>query len=316
MATPYRQVQRRVHWLPRGDELKYLRREGNRLVRARRRRRTARRMSVLALGWAVAAAILLICAVLGARWAVSPGHFQLATVTVKGTHEALEEEIQDLVKPWMGQNILALDLKQVERKVREHSWIGSSGSVRVQRKLPDSVVVTVDERAAGGLALLGGVVWLLDASGMPIDRYGPRYARYDFPIIKGLDAIRTTAPSAAAGAVAEADNERLRDALARGVAAIRTLSEKEPGFYAQVSEIDVSDPDKVVLRLEDEEYDLRLSSEDLLKNLDNYFGIRDRIRSDKEDGGVIEYVDLRWKDRIAVMPVPARVEKADMDGGK
>lgn len=314
MATPYRQVQRHVHWQPRGDELKYLRREGNRLVRARRRRRTAARATLQAFGWAGAAAVLGLCVLMGARWAGGSGNFRLATVTVRGTSEAIETEIQDLLKDRMGQNILTLDLDEVEKQVRRHPWIGSAGSVRVQRRLPDAVVIAVSERTAGGLALMGGTLWLLDVNGMPIDRFGPRYARYDFPIIKGLDAMR---PAVASGASAgtEAANARLSQALARGVSVTRVMAEKEPAFYAEVSEIDVSDPGMVVLRLEDEEYDLRLSPEDLLRNLDNYFAIRDRIKSDEEDGG-IEYVDLRWKDRVAVMPALTPARSADKDGGK
>jgi cell division septal protein FtsQ len=317
MATPYRQVQPRVHWQPRGDDLKYLRREGNRLVRARRRRRTAARVTLQVFGWAGAAAVLGLCVLMGARWAVGPGNFRLATVVVKGTSEAIESEILDLMKDRMGQNILTLDLDEVEEKVRRHPWIGSAGSVRVQRRLPDSVVIAVGERTAGGLALMGGAVWLLDVNGMPIDRFGPRYARYDFPIIKGLDAMRPAVAPAGATATPEreAANARLSQALARGVSVTRTIAQKEPGFYAEVSEIDVSDPGMVVLRLEDEEYDLRLSSEDYLRNLDNYFAIRDRIKSDEEDGG-IEYVDLRWKDRVAVMPALTPARSVDKDGGK
>ncbi|HEY3176367.1 MAG TPA: FtsQ-type POTRA domain-containing protein [Candidatus Polarisedimenticolia bacterium] len=318
MATPYRHVQRRVHLPARGDELKYLRRDGNRMVRARRRRRTALRMTLLTIGWAVAAASVGVCILLGARWAAGPWRFRLETVTVKGAGEALDGEIQDLVKDAMGQNILTLDLDELEKKVRRHPWIGSTGSVRVQRRLPDSVVIAIGEREAGGLALMGGTVWLLDVNGMPIDRFGPRYARYDFPIIKGLDAMKRADVARAASPASGTDpaGARLSRALARGVSVTRALAERDPGFYAQVSEIDVSESDMVVLRLEAEEYDLRLSTEDPLRNLDSYFAIRDRIRPGEEDGGRIEYVDLRWRDRIAVMPVPAPVEGAEKDGGR
>jgi cell division septal protein FtsQ len=93
------------------------------------------------------------------------------------------------------------------------------------------------------------------------------------------------------------------------VAVTRTLSEKEPAFYAQVSEIDVSEPGMIVLRLDAESYDLRLSREDYLRNLENYFALRDQIRND--DTGAIEYVDLRWQDRIAVMPAAKTAAGSD-----
>ena len=309
MTTLHRTVPRRIVWLPRGDELKYLRREGNRMVRARRRRRTAARLSLVVLMWGAGAAAVLTTLVLGARWAVSPGQFGLQTVSVKGASEAIDSEIQSLVEPWRGENLLTLDLNAVEQKLRTHPWIGSSGSVRIQRRLPGSLVVTVDERKAGGLALLDGVVWLLDSNGMPVDRYGPRYARYDFPIIKGLDGMKANA----AGTDTPGGG-RLAQALSAGVAATRSLAASVPEFYAGISEIDVSDPAMIVLRLDSAEYDLRLSTEDCLRNLENYFSIKEQIKS--ADGGPIEYVDLRWKDRIAVMPATSQVERAESNGGR
>ena len=279
------------------------------MVRARRRRRTAARLSLVVLMWGAGAVGVLTTLVLGARWAVSPGQFGLQTVSVKGASEAIDSEIQALVEPWRGENLLTLDLNAVEQKLRTHPWIGSSGSVRIQRRLPGSLVVTVDERKAGGLALLDGVVWLLDSNGMPVDRYGPRYARHDFPIIKGLDGMK-----ASAGGTDTPGGGRLAKALAAGVAATRSLAASVPEFYAGISEIDVSDPTMIVLRLDSVEYDLRLSTEDCLKNLENYFSIREQIKS--ADGGPIEYVDLRWKDRVAVMPASSQVERAESNGGK
>ncbi len=286
------------------DELKYLRREGNRLVRSRRRRRTAFRISVLVVMWTTVAAVASGAGVLGVNLASSPGRFKLAQVLVRGTREAGENEVRDLVHEWMGRNIFTIVLTEVEKKVREHPWIGTSGDVRVQRRLPGALVITVRERTAAGCALVGGVIHLLDEKGMPIDRYGPRYAQYDFPIIKGLDGLRA-AMDKTPGAEAH-----LRDALLAGVEVTRTLAEREPSFYQQVSEIDVSDPDMVVLRLEGEIYDVRLSREDCLRNLRSYVALRNEMT---DADGDIEYVDLRWRDRIAVMPAITVVEQ---DGGK
>ncbi|HET6372619.1 MAG TPA: FtsQ-type POTRA domain-containing protein [Candidatus Polarisedimenticolia bacterium] len=276
------------------DELRYLRRDGNRMVRARRRRRTVLRAAIIVLMWGAGAAAVATAATWTVGWAMGPGQFALETVVVKGNVEALESEIDGLLQEWHGRNLLAITLTEVEKKVREHPWIGSSGGVRIQRKLPASLLVTVRERVASGCAMVDGACYLLDEMGMPIDRYGPRYARYDFPIIKGLDRLRVARKDGSGGSAA------LREALLAGVRATRSLAERRPGFYDQVSEIDVSDPAMIVLRLEGEKYDLRLSREELLQNLDNYFRLRDELSN--AGGAGIEYVDLRWQDRIAVMP--------------
>src|SRR5678815_3742611 len=217
---------RQAPWNAQKNELRYLRRDGNRMVRARRRRRTAARMTVMTLLWVAAAFCAMVAFAFAQRWTTSPAHFRLAEVTVRGNHEASEAEIRQLAQDWMGKNIFVITLPDVEKKVREHPWIGAGGTVRIQRRLPGTLVITVGERQAAGLALVGPVVWLIDGNGMPIDRFGPRYSNYDFPIIKGLDGLKADAAAAPAGKGAA----RLADALATGVAVTHALAEKEPAF--------------------------------------------------------------------------------------
>ena len=283
-------------------EMRYLRRDGNRRVRARRRRRTVLRMTLIISLWAAGAAGAAAGTVSGVRWVMSPERFRLVTITVKGTQEVIGSEIVDLTSDWMSSNIFNIALSSVERKVREHRWIGSSGEVRIRRRFPDGLVVTVRERVAAGSALVNGVVYLVDEKGTLIDRFGPRYRHYDFPIIKGLERLVSDLP---------ASGTDLRNSLLTGVRVTRALEEREPGLYRQVSEIDMSDRSMITLRLEGESYDLRLSREDYTRNLDLYFTLRNEIKDD--DREVIEYVDLRWRDRIAVMPALAHVEQ---DGGR
>ncbi|HET9481455.1 MAG TPA: FtsQ-type POTRA domain-containing protein [Candidatus Polarisedimenticolia bacterium] len=285
----------RAAWRGQADELRYLRRDGNRRVRARRRRRTALRMSLLTLVWIGAGIGAAVAAGLGYRWAVSPARFRLEQVLVRGAREARDEEIRELAGRWMGRNILTVDLGAVESKVREHPWVGSGGWVRIQRKLPSTLIVSLRERVAAGTALVDGALWLLDEAGLPIAAFGPRYAGYDFPILKGVDAL-----VAETGRPMPGREAPLREALRMGIDVSRTLAARAPAFHRRVSEIDLSKPGMVVVRQEGESYDLRLSRDDVMRNLDNYFALKDEIA---ESGGeAIEYVDLRWRDRIAVLP--------------
>ena len=302
---PYRRLVEKVA-ARRGrlGDLKYLRREGNRRVRAQRRRKTALRLGVLVILWTAASAGALAIGAVGIRWVTGSGRFPLKTVVVKGTRLAQESEIQGLMGEWMGLNLLNIGLLDVEKSVRAHPWIGQSGWVRIQRRLPGTLVITVREREAVSAALVGGVVVLLDEQGLPIDRFGPRYAGYDFPIIRGVDSLIGGGPDGEA---------RLRRALAEGVRVTRTLASREPAFYDQVSEIDVSQESMVVLKVEGEAYDLRVSGEDCLRNLRDYLALREEIKSSRH--GSIEYVDLRWEDRIAVMPAATGGSITAREGG-
>ncbi|MFQ5701749.1 MAG: cell division protein FtsQ/DivIB [Acidobacteriota bacterium] len=277
--------------MPYQDHLKYLRRRGNRLVRAQRRRRSVLRCVLFLLLWSGIAATGAAATAFGVRWITSPEHLQLRRVIVRGLEQARREEIVALVEPWLGRNVLEISLDKVEKKIREHPWVGPTGKVRIQRRLSDALVITIEERKAAGLALVDGFIVLLDEHGLPIDRFGPRYVRYDFPIIQGLDGLVRAAKAG--------DGVRLKKAMRRGVDVTRTLARKVPAFYAKVSQIDVSDPSMVVLRIDGRDYDLRLSRDEYLRNLEHYFALEKVLEG---RGDAIDYVDLRWQDRVAVSP--------------
>jgi len=285
------------------DHMQYMRRKGNRRVRARRFRRSALRLTTLVSLCVVAVIALFITGMLVVRWVKSPGNLQLARLEIVGLQEGREEEIRDLVTPWMGQNLLSIDLADLEESVRRHPWIGSAGQVRIQRRFPSGLRITVRERQAAGLALVNGAVVLVDTLGSPIDRLGPRYAAYDFPIMKGLDGFVRAAQ--------KGKPEALTDALAKGVEVTAQLAANEPSFYAQVSEIDLSDPAMVGLVIEGESYALRLSRDDCLRNLHNYFALRPELAS---ADGAVAYVDLRWENRVAVSPASALI--SEENGGE
>ncbi len=284
------------------DHLRYLRRRGNRRVRNQRRRRSALRAFLVVLLWAGAAAGVAAGAVASVRWATDPGRFRLDAVEIRGLVEGREEEILALTEPWMGVNLLTIPLPEVEAAIRKHAWIGDRGSVRIQRRLPRRILVTVRERQAAGIALVDGHPVLVDDHGAPIDRLTPRYAHYDFPIIRGTGPL---IHAARRGRGAD-----LREGLRAGVEVTRVLAGKVPAFYARVATIDVSDPGMVTLLLEDADYELRLSREDTLRNLDHYFALRPRLETAE---GAISYVDLRWRDRVTVWPASALIEE---NGGR
>jgi len=287
------------------DELRYLRREGNRRVRMQRRKRTVLRVvmvTVLVLAGAVAVAA---AAGFAGHWLWTEQRLPLSRIEVRGNEQVAGGEIEVMLAPWRGRNVMTLPLNEIEERIRDHPWIGSSGAVALRWKLPGTLVVEITERRPAGLALMKGEIWLLDEAGMPIDRHGPRYARYDFPILKGIDGL--------AGGGSE-DRTRLAEALADGVAVTKALAARGGGFFDEVSEIDVSEPGTAILRLDDEKYDLRVWTNDCLRNMDRYLALREEIHG---DGSLeVAYVDLRWQDRIAVMPAAPEGPNPDNDGGK
>ena len=111
-------------------------------------------------------------------------------VVVRGQQHATTDEIRDLTArvDWAQPDDArhARDRAQGARA----SLGGGVREVRIDRRLPSSILVTLGERTAGGLALLD-VVWVLDDRGLPIDRFGPLY-RPGLPAGEGLGALRAS----------------------------------------------------------------------------------------------------------------------------
>jgi hypothetical protein len=121
-----------------------------------------------------------------------------------------------------------------------------------------------------------------------IDEYGPNYADLDLPIIDGL----TGRPGESVSAV----DERRARLAARLIAALQT----RPDLAKRVSQIDVSDAHDAVVMLDGDTAMLRLGDEDFVARLQAYLDLGPALR---ERVAEIDYVDLRFGDRLYVRPV-------------
>jgi cell division septal protein FtsQ len=134
-------------------------------------------------------------------------------------------------------------------------------------------------------------LYLVDARGVVIDEYGPAYADYDLPIIDGLAGR----PGQSVSAVDEP-----RALLAARV--IRAL-EAAPELAKVVSQIDVSDVYDAVVMLQGETVMLRLGDRDFADRIREYRELAPALRERVPE---IDYVDLRFGDRLYVRPVKKR----------
>jgi cell division septal protein FtsQ len=120
-----------------------------------------------------------------------------------------------------------------------------------------------------------------------IDEFGPQYAEFDLPIIDGL--VRSQ--SAGQPTIDERRAElaaRVIDALAQRKALARRLSQ-----------IDVTQLHDAVVLLEGDPAQLHLGEDHFVERLQSYVDISSSLRQRVSD---IDYVDLRFKERLYVRP--------------
>jgi cell division protein FtsQ len=210
---------------------------------------------------------------------------QVSRISVRGHERLSSGEVLALVDGLRGRNILTVDLDELQQRLLASSWVEEA---HVRRILPSRVDIQVRERRPIGIGRLSSSLYLVDASGVVIDEYGPNYAELDLPIIDGLAAR----PSAGAGLVDEA--------RARLAARVISGLESRPDLADRVSQIDVSDPHDAVVILEGDPVMLRLGEEAFADRIQEYLDIAPALRERVTE---MDYVDLRFDERLYVRPV-------------
>lgn len=209
---------------------------------------------------------------------------QVNKIVVQGTDRLAAGEVRTLIDGLKGTSILTADLLHYRERLMESPWVAD---VAMRRILPSTVEVQISERRPLGLCRIGSVLYLVDRTGMLIDEFGPQYADMKLPIISGT--LRTPASEGPA-----IDEERI-DLAARvidGLAGRKDLAE-------MVSEIDVSNAHNAVVMLDHDPALLYLGEEKFMERLHGYIELAPTLRQTVPE---IEYVDLRFDDRIYVRP--------------
>ena len=208
----------------------------------------------------------------------------VSRIDVKGTRRMSPGEVLALLEGLRGTSMVTANLESWRQRLLVSPWVADAA---IRRVFPGTVSVVVEEHEPLGIGRIGGTLYLIDQSGMIIDEFGPNYADFDLPIIDGLAA----APGDGAGLVDE-----VRAALAG-----RALAElqRRPDLAKRISQIDVTDVRDAVVILKDDTALIRVGDERFAERVQSYLDLARRL---KEQVPEIDYVDLRFDDRIYVRP--------------
>jgi cell division septal protein FtsQ len=223
---------------------------------------------------------------------------QVARVTVRGNERLSTGEVRAIVDGLKGLNILTVELADWRRRLMASPWVEEA---TFRRMLPSRVDVAIRERRPLGIGRVAGTLYLVDAHGVVIDEYGPKYGDFDLPIIDGLSGK----PTAEGSAVDEG-----RTLLA---ARVITALQARPDLARRVSQIDVTDAHDAVVILEGDPAMLRLGEQEFADRIQGYLDLAPALRERVSD---IDYVDLRFDDRLYVRPVNGRRSAGGKPGAR
>jgi cell division protein FtsQ len=250
--------------------------------RSRRNRRAFVRPAAVSL---FVLAVLLLVLARGRTVMAQLGVLQVDRVVVHGNQRLSKGEVLAVLSGLRGQSLFWTDLDTWRWRLLSSPWVRDAA---LRRSLPSTVDVMISERQPIGVSRLRDDLYLVDERGVVIDQYGPQYADLDLPIIDGL------ATSPGDGSATDAARA---DLAARVIAAVRS----RPELARRLSQIDVSDVHNASVILSGDPAVLYLGDDQFLQRLQSYIELAPALR---ERVAEMDYVDLRFDERIYVRPVP------------
>jgi cell division septal protein FtsQ len=219
--------------------------------------------------------------------ALSSEALTVTRISVAGNSRMSKGEVLGLLDGLRGSNLLTADLDDWRQRLLRAPWV-SDASIR--RMFPGTVAVTIVEREPLGIGRINDSLYLIDSRATIVDEFGPNYAELDLPIIDGL-------------ASNDAHDGLLVDEP-RAILAGRLLTElqRRPDLAKRVSQLDVTDVRNAVVILKGDTTLVRIGDERFVERIQAYIDLAPTLH---ERVPVIDYVDLRFDERVYVRPVGA-----------
>jgi cell division protein FtsQ len=266
-------------------------------VKPARRRSRARH-----LVWPLAKVVLLVTTAAavtyrgGAILAESPV-LQIDRIVVHGNQRVSSGAVLATLHGLRGENILWTDLDGWRERLLASAWVRDA---TFRRSLPSTIDVAVAEREPIAIGRLDGRLFLVDERGAVIDEYGPNYADYDLPIVDGLIAPNGD------GTVSD---QRPGELAARIILSLRA----KPNVARRLSQIDVKNPHNAAVILTGDPAVIYVGEDRFLPRIESYLGLAAALR---ERIANIDYVDLRFDNRIYVRPLGKDGDAMRASGGR
>ena len=211
---------------------------------------------------------------------------EIDRIVVHGNRRLSSGEVMAVLEGLRGQNLIRTNLEGWRHRLLASPWIKDAA---LRRSLPSTVEVLVSERSPIALGRIDGKLYLIDERGLSSISTARRYADVDLPIVDGL--------AAQPGSEQPADEAR-GELVARLLGALAS----KPELLTRISQIDVTDLHNVAVIFSGDPALVYVGDDRFLPRLESYEELATALRDRVPD---IDYVDLRFDDRIYVRPASA-----------
>lgn len=269
-----------------------------------------RRRVLIGFGALVLLATVAAGVIAGRRALDEASGYRLVALEVHGLQLLTGAEILTASGLHPGDSIFSADLDEVAERIAALAWVEEA---RIERRPPDRLVVTLQERRRTAWLDWRGDLFGLDVSGVVLPRgrlTTEGVSDLDLPVIRPFDD--TAMPVSATGDTVAAWEPTVGDVVPEDheVAALLAwwlrVRARAPLLVPEVSEILPLDEESLRLRLVADDLEVRLPLADDAC-LPALLGVLERVYYDVPDA---VYVDLRYRDQAVVgthrSPLPMR----------
>ncbi|MCF8029774.1 MAG: FtsQ-type POTRA domain-containing protein [Desulfohalobiaceae bacterium] len=110
-------------------------------------------------------AVLSLGLLAGYRWVTTTPLLALERIEIQGNEALSDRRIQEIAGLVRGENLFALNMSRIERRLTSSGWIDS---VLVRRSLPDTMLLKVEEKKPVFWIKRGEAIYYADKRGRPI----------------------------------------------------------------------------------------------------------------------------------------------------
>lgn len=248
---------------------------GARIARAKRVEREMRRQQRRrkAQARALAAGLVLVLAVIGARAVYASSLFEIESIDVVGTrHLSPQAVIRKAALP-PGSTLLRFPKARIEENISADPWVAE---VRVTRDFPRTLRIRVVERVAFARVDTGQAIWIVDANGMVLGEDSVE-ASAAVPVIRDIPGLDCKPGR-------QSTSEVLRNAL-------QVLAGISPELYSQVRAVSAPSIDETAL--------ITTTNVELMFGEAADLAKKDAVarRIMQEQGTAVVFIDVRNPDR-------------------
>ncbi|HKD83856.1 MAG TPA: FtsQ-type POTRA domain-containing protein [Terriglobales bacterium] len=249
-------------------------------------RRTAGRVKLaLQVGSAIVVVALLWAAL--ERYGAQSWRFRLDSsdnISISGTNNVSRSQVLDVMASDIDRNIFFVPLEQRKKQLEQIPWVQSAS---IMRLLPNRLKIVIVERTPVAFVEINSHIQLIDAGGVIMDLPPNLATRYSFPVIVGISESEPLSTRAA----------RMRIY----VQLVKDLDSSGARYSADLSDVDLSDPDDVKATVTDPHGAVlvHLGSSNFLDRFKVYVAHVQEWRAQFQK---LESVNLRYDHQVIVNP--------------